>query len=328
MLELVGLDAAAARKRVGQYSLGMRQRLGIAHALLGDPEVLILDEPANGLDPEGMRWMRGLLRDFADRGGTVLLSSHLLHEVQVIADRLVIIAGGRIVAQGTPGELLGGTPRTRVRSADDHRALVPRTAPTSDPSRSTSDRRAGRRRVRRGRRRRRAGRRRRPARARDPPATAWSSCSSSSNGARDDRDSDARRTKPSSHRYDPSGGPPMSALASARLRAPSRRASARLRPADARRAAQDARYPLRTLAPAAVAAVTLITVIITALVKGGHDATLARPFNHSVEPAAILLPVLGVLLVCGEWSQRTTLTTFTLVPSAARPRRQARASLR
>ena len=64
-----------------QYSLGMRQRLGLAHALLGDPEVLILDEPANGLDPDGMRWMRGLLRDFADRGGTVLLSSHLLHEV-------------------------------------------------------------------------------------------------------------------------------------------------------------------------------------------------------------------------------------------------------
>ena len=84
-----------------QYSLGMRQRLGIAHALLGDPEVLILDEPANGLDPEGMRWMRGLLRDFADRGGTVLLSSHLLHEVEAIADRLVIIGGGRIVAQGT-----------------------------------------------------------------------------------------------------------------------------------------------------------------------------------------------------------------------------------
>ena len=70
--------APAARKRVRQYSLGMRQRLGLAHALLGDPEVLILDEPANGLDPEGMRWMRGLLRDFADRGGTVLLSSHLL----------------------------------------------------------------------------------------------------------------------------------------------------------------------------------------------------------------------------------------------------------
>ena len=78
LLTLVGLDKRAARKRVRQYSLGMRQRLGLAHALLGDPEVLILDEPANGLDPEGIRWMRGLLRDFADRGGTVLLSSHLL----------------------------------------------------------------------------------------------------------------------------------------------------------------------------------------------------------------------------------------------------------
>jgi ABC-2 type transport system ATP-binding protein len=120
MLELVDLDAAAARKRVGQYSLGMRQRLGIANALLGDPELLILDEPANGLDPVGMRWMRGLLRDFASRGGTVLLSSHLLHEVEAIADRFVIIADGRIVAQGTPKELVGGHARTRVRSADDH----------------------------------------------------------------------------------------------------------------------------------------------------------------------------------------------------------------
>jgi ABC-2 type transport system ATP-binding protein len=120
MLELVGLDKSAAQKRVGQYSLGMRQRLGIAHALLGDPEVLLLDEPANGLDPEGMRWMRGLLRDFAGRGGTVLLSSHLLHEVEAIADRLVIIAGGRIAAQGTRAELVGGRAATRVRSADDH----------------------------------------------------------------------------------------------------------------------------------------------------------------------------------------------------------------
>ncbi|HEY2479583.1 MAG TPA: ATP-binding cassette domain-containing protein [Solirubrobacterales bacterium] len=78
LLGLVGLDRSAARKRVRQYSLGMRQRLGIANALIGEPEVLILDEPANGLDPEGMRWMRGLLRDFAERGGTVLLSSHLV----------------------------------------------------------------------------------------------------------------------------------------------------------------------------------------------------------------------------------------------------------
>jgi ABC-2 type transport system ATP-binding protein len=120
MLELVDLDAGAARMRVGQYSLGMRQRLGIANALLGDPQVLILDEPANGLDPMGMRWMRALLRDFASRGGTVLLSSHLLHEVEAIADHFVIIAGGRIVAQGTPQDLVGGHAGTRVRSADDH----------------------------------------------------------------------------------------------------------------------------------------------------------------------------------------------------------------
>ncbi len=117
LLELVGLDEAAARRRVGQYSLGMRQRLGFAHALLGDPEVLILDEPANGLDPEGMRWMRGLLRGFADRGGTVLLSSHLLAEVEVVADRMMIIGGGRIQAQGTRAELLS-EPGTIAEAAD------------------------------------------------------------------------------------------------------------------------------------------------------------------------------------------------------------------
>ena len=109
LLTLVGLDKSAARKRVRQYSLGMRQRLGLAHALLGDPEVLILDEPANGLDPEGIRWMRGLLRDFADRGGTVLLSSHLLMEVEAVADQLLIIGNGRIVADGSREELLAGT---------------------------------------------------------------------------------------------------------------------------------------------------------------------------------------------------------------------------
>jgi ABC-2 type transport system ATP-binding protein len=118
LLDLVGLEKSAARKRVRQYSLGMRQRLGIANALIGEPEVLILDEPANGLDPEGMRWMRGLLRDFAERGGTVLLSSHLLHEVDVIADRLVIIGGGRIVAQGSRDELLSGA-GAQVQADDD-----------------------------------------------------------------------------------------------------------------------------------------------------------------------------------------------------------------
>ncbi len=123
LLELVGLDRAAARKRVRQYSLGMRQRLGLAHALLGSPEVLILDEPANGLDPEGMRWMRELLRDFADRGGTVLLSSHLLHEVEAVADQLVIIGAGKVVAQGARQELLAGA-GTLVRASDEERLLA------------------------------------------------------------------------------------------------------------------------------------------------------------------------------------------------------------
>jgi ABC-2 type transport system ATP-binding protein len=124
LLELVGLDASAGRRYVGRYSLGMRQRLGLAHALLGDPGILILDEPANGLDPEGMRWMRALLREFADDGGTVLLSSHLLREVEAVADRLVVIAHGRIAAQGTPDQLLGDAPRTAVRAAGGDDAVV------------------------------------------------------------------------------------------------------------------------------------------------------------------------------------------------------------
>ena len=118
MLELVSLTPKEAGRRVRNYSLGMRQRLGIAHALLGDPRVLILDEPANGLDPAGIRWMRGLLRDYADRGGTVLLSSHLLNEVEAIADELLVIGKGRIVARGSKSELLAGA-GTLVRALDD-----------------------------------------------------------------------------------------------------------------------------------------------------------------------------------------------------------------
>ena len=108
MLALVSLDDTESKRRVRNYSLGMRQRLGIAHALLGDPSVLILDEPANGLDPAGIRWMRGLLQGYADRGGTVLLSSHLLHEVEQIADEMLLIGRGKIVARGTKAELLAG----------------------------------------------------------------------------------------------------------------------------------------------------------------------------------------------------------------------------
>jgi ABC-2 type transport system ATP-binding protein len=104
----------------------MRQRLGIAQALVGDPRVLILDEPANGLDPEGIAWMRRLLRDFADRAGTVLLSSHLLREVEAVADHLVVIGNGRIVAQGRKEELLAST-GVIVRALDPvamHEALA------------------------------------------------------------------------------------------------------------------------------------------------------------------------------------------------------------
>lgn len=108
MLELVSLTPAEAKRRLRNYSLGMKQRLGIAHALLGDPSVLILDEPANGLDPAGIRWMRGLLKGYAERGGTVLLSSHLLNEVELIADEMILIGHGRIVAQGDKKSLLAG----------------------------------------------------------------------------------------------------------------------------------------------------------------------------------------------------------------------------
>ncbi len=107
LLDTVGLGTAG-RRRVGTYSLGMRQRLGLAHALIGEPSVLILDEPANGLDPEGIAWIRGMLRDFADRGGTVLLSSHLLAEIETTADHVVIIGGGQVVAQGHLTTLLAG----------------------------------------------------------------------------------------------------------------------------------------------------------------------------------------------------------------------------
>ncbi len=126
MLELVSLTPAEAKRRLRNYSLGMKQRLGIAHALLGDPSVLILDEPANGLDPAGIRWMRGLLKGYAERGGTVLLSSHLLNEVELIADEMILIGQGRIVAQGDKKSLLAGATHTASTfvTALDNEALA------------------------------------------------------------------------------------------------------------------------------------------------------------------------------------------------------------
>ncbi len=113
VLDLVHLSAAADRKFKG-YSLGMRQRLGIATSLLGDPQVLILDEPANGLDPEGIRWMRDLLKNLADQGRTILVSSHLLSEMEILADDIVILAAGRLVRQGTVGTIIDSMGATQM----------------------------------------------------------------------------------------------------------------------------------------------------------------------------------------------------------------------
>jgi ABC-2 type transport system ATP-binding protein len=107
VLVLVELEAAADR-RVRTYSLGMRQRLGLATALLGDPELLVLDEPANGLDPAGVHWLRGFLRRFAEQGRTVLVSSHMLAEAALTVDEVVIIDHGHLVATGRLGELTQG----------------------------------------------------------------------------------------------------------------------------------------------------------------------------------------------------------------------------
>jgi ABC-2 type transport system ATP-binding protein len=118
---MVGL-AEAASKRVKAYSQGMRQRLGLALALLGEPELLMLDEPTNGLDPTGMREIRRLLRELTDGGTTVFVSSHLLSEVEAMCDRVGVMAQGRILAEGAPGTLRGAADRLRVEVDDVARA--------------------------------------------------------------------------------------------------------------------------------------------------------------------------------------------------------------
>ncbi|MDX6402079.1 MAG: type transport system ATP-binding protein [Gaiellaceae bacterium] len=127
LIEFVGLGNAA-RRAVGGYSLGMRQRVGVAGALLGDPNVLVLDEPANGLDPEGIRWLRDFLRTFAGDGKTVFISSHVLGEMQQLVDEVVIIHHGRLIALGPVSELTaraaGGTRVRSPQAAALHDALV------------------------------------------------------------------------------------------------------------------------------------------------------------------------------------------------------------
>src|SRR6201746_198371 len=119
VIDLVGLQAVA-RKRVGAFSLGMGQRLGIAAALLGDPKTLILDEPSNGLDPEGIRWIRNLLRGLASEGRTVLVSSHLMSEMSMMADWLVVVGRGRLIADTTVEDFvqMASGDAVRVRTPD------------------------------------------------------------------------------------------------------------------------------------------------------------------------------------------------------------------
>src|SRR5215813_9210421 len=140
VLGIVGLTSAAAR-RAGKFSLGMTQRLGIASALLGDPAVLLFDEPVNGLDPEGIRWVRTLMRSLAAEGRTVFVSSHLISEMALTADRLVVIGGGRLLADTTVAELsttsdsledaflelTSGTASYQAQPQSDHRTMEGRT---------------------------------------------------------------------------------------------------------------------------------------------------------------------------------------------------------
>jgi ABC-2 type transport system ATP-binding protein len=134
VLELVGLGGAAHR-RAGGYSQGMRQRLALAAALLGDPETLVLDEPANGLDPEGVHWLRGLLRGLAAEGRTVFVSSHLLAELAQTVDDVVLINHGRLVAAGPMAELLG-----RAGAASLEGFFLDATSPDAPPAHPASTR--------------------------------------------------------------------------------------------------------------------------------------------------------------------------------------------
>ncbi len=141
VLDRVGLSAVAGR-RVKGYSLGMRQRLGIAGALLGDPAVLLFDEPVNGLDPDGVRWVRDLVRSLAAEGRTVLVSSHLMSEMQQTADHLVVIGRGRLIADAPIGQVLAGSGghAVRVRTPGAERLAASLSSPAGPPASAGSGR--------------------------------------------------------------------------------------------------------------------------------------------------------------------------------------------
>ena len=305
MLDLVSLSDEESARRVRDYSLGMRQRLGIATALIGDPEVLVLDEPANGLDPAGIRWMRDLLRGFANQGGTVLLSSHLLHEIEVIADDLVVIGNGRIVAAGTKSDLLAAAGHVRQR----HR---PRGS-GDGPHRRRPHRRAVAGRRPYGRRHR-PGRPCGPGRRRTP-----------------DRAAPRRRGRPRgdvprAHQGQRTRGSRGMTTATAveqhqtveRSRAESRHAPIPFRTIVGveLRKAFDTRSGFWLMAAIAAAGV-LATGAVLAFASDS-DLTYDNFAAAIGVPMTILLPVVAILAVTGEWSQRAGLTTFTLVPHRGR----------
>ncbi|MGL5827409.1 MAG: ABC transporter ATP-binding protein [Nocardioides sp.] len=300
VIELVGLTPAEAKRRTGTYSLGMRQRLGVGHALVGDPSVLVLDEPANGLDPAGIHWMRGLFRDYAARGGTVLLSSHLLREIEVIADELVVIGHGKVIAQGTKDELLTSDETYVCSNNDaaltialeqagiDHRPSPRRWLPHIRPR--------GRRRSRRARRR-------------DRDLGASPSRRRGTRGVLPDPD---RRCQPRDHRGSstmtithPTGVPAeISAVPFSRM------LRAELRKLTNTRAG-------RWLLAAILAATPIVTVVLI-FVPEPKNLTYASLVDITSAPQKWLLPILGILTITSEWSQRTGLLTFTLEPDRAR----------
>ncbi len=310
MLERVSLTEAESRRRVRHYSLGMRQRLGIAVALIGEPHVLILDEPANGLDPAGIRWMRDLLRDYADRGGTVLLSSHLLHEIEVIADDLVVIGNGRIVASGTKAELLAGAGTlVRTRETDALARALADSAVGVSPVDSGLLVDAEPELV--GKVAHAAGIPLVELRPADGAGLEEMFLQLTADTQRDDR----RRAPPERSRS-------MSTLTAVRtpdqpLARPeppgipfSRVVSVELRKMF------DTRSGFWLLASIGILSLLATTAVILFAPDSELDyETFATAIGF---PMAVVLPMIAILSVTSEWSQRTGLTTFTLVPHRGR----------
>ena len=325
MLERVGL-AGAGKRRVGNYSLGMRQRLGIASALIGDPAVLVLDEPANGMDPEGIRWMRELLRDFAARGGTVLLSSHLLGEVQATVDRLVVIGSGRIVADGSLDELLAGG-RTVVRGLDTdalagalraagHRVRTEGGALTVDATAEQV-----------GRLRRRAGqvllelRDGGAAGLEDLFFSLTSSAARHAGASRMTRRrihldrtvhrTEARRTVMSTALTSSHATPPTPTTAATAIR-PQRLSTVFL---------VELRKLTDTRSGKAIVGIGVAIPLIALtwlLIKGTGSDQSWRAYSPFMPVLSLTIPLIGLFAMTSEWTQRTALTTFTLSPRRGR----------